>query len=205
MNRNPSLPKFRTRDLVIQELPDEVLIYDLIEHKAFCLNSTARSIMDVCDGEMSIDEALTVLKGRLGSSMPEQIVWMTVSQFEKSGLLDEWSAPVQASRISRRKVLKAGVALGVALPTVAMLVAPTAAAAQSLGACTPSNGSCNISSPNCCPGLVCVSGGLDGICVACTPLGSQCTFGGSVCCQGFCCTDPTTTNTFPTCNNNCIG
>ena len=40
------LPTARKNDLVIQELPDELLIYDLSRNKALCLNQTAKLIVE---------------------------------------------------------------------------------------------------------------------------------------------------------------
>ena len=34
-------PRARTEGLVVTELPDELLVYDLERHRAYCLNPTA--------------------------------------------------------------------------------------------------------------------------------------------------------------------
>ncbi|HZH35571.1 MAG TPA: hypothetical protein VEX64_12070 [Pyrinomonadaceae bacterium] len=39
-----NIPKARENDLVVQELKDEVLIYDLKINKAYCLNETSAAI-----------------------------------------------------------------------------------------------------------------------------------------------------------------
>jgi hypothetical protein len=37
-------PKNRKNDIVIQELKDEILIYDLTTNKAYCLNETSAAV-----------------------------------------------------------------------------------------------------------------------------------------------------------------
>lgn len=41
MNNSQQRPLARSEGLVIQEMPDEVLVYDLETNKAHCLNETA--------------------------------------------------------------------------------------------------------------------------------------------------------------------
>lgn len=48
-------PIARTKDLVIQNSADEVLIYDLNDHHALCLNKTSAAVWRLCDGENSIE------------------------------------------------------------------------------------------------------------------------------------------------------
>ena len=56
MERIAAAPFARKREghLVIDELPDEVLVYDLDRHKAHCLNQTAALVWQHCDGKMAI-------------------------------------------------------------------------------------------------------------------------------------------------------
>jgi hypothetical protein len=62
--REPTLlPKARTADLVINDLTDEVLVYDLKRDKAHCLNPTAAAVWKLCDGKSSAAE----IAGRLFS------------------------------------------------------------------------------------------------------------------------------------------
>ena len=41
---NSQYPVARKSGLVVQEMPDEVLVYDLNSNKAHCLNQTAASV-----------------------------------------------------------------------------------------------------------------------------------------------------------------
>ena len=48
---NSQVPVARKQGLVVQEMPDEVLIYDLDTNKAHCLNQTAAFVWKSCDGK----------------------------------------------------------------------------------------------------------------------------------------------------------
>ena len=47
------LPRMREQGLITDELPDEILVYDLDRHKAHCLNRTAALVWRQCDGKTS--------------------------------------------------------------------------------------------------------------------------------------------------------
>jgi hypothetical protein len=43
-------PISRQNNIVTQEVESELLIYDLVENKAFCLNETSAFVWQNCDG-----------------------------------------------------------------------------------------------------------------------------------------------------------
>ena len=49
-------PIARKQGLVIQDLPDEVLVYDLDRDRAHCLNTTAAFVWQHCDGKSTVGE-----------------------------------------------------------------------------------------------------------------------------------------------------
>ena len=49
-------PVSRKKNIVIQELEEEILIYDLAKNKALCLNESAKMIWLECDGTNSVTE-----------------------------------------------------------------------------------------------------------------------------------------------------
>lgn len=151
MKNKANLPSLRTKNLVVKELSGELLIYDLETNKAYCLNETAYMIMDECDGNKSINEALKSLNRKLKSSIDEDIVWMTIGQFKKFNLLKNNSAfPVQETKLSRRKILQSATVLGIAIPVITSLVAPLAVHALS---CIAANQPCTQSGLACCRGI----------------------------------------------------
>lgn len=48
--------RVREEDLLIRELGEELLIYDLRRHRAYCLNQTAAFIWRLADGRTSVRE-----------------------------------------------------------------------------------------------------------------------------------------------------
>ena len=66
--RNQTKPLARKEGLVIQELPDEVLVYDLDRDRAHCLNQTAAFVWQRCDGRTSTVEIADRKSTRLNSS-----------------------------------------------------------------------------------------------------------------------------------------
>ena len=193
MKNQTKLPFLRTENLVVNELPDELLIYDLEKNKAFCLNETARLIMNECNGETSIDEAVINLNRKLKSKVPEEVIWMVVEQLKKSDLLkNDYQLPVHTTKVTRRKILQSAALLGLALPVISSLVAPTAVNAQSR-TCMMVGEACTFQPPfdNCCLGGTCINDIVEGnICVGCS-LGGFCstsiTGNGPFCCPGQTC------------------
>jgi len=149
-----ALPDARTEGLVVQELSDEVLVYDLDRHKAHCLNETAAFVWKQCDGTSTVAEISGRLAERFDASADEDVVWSAISQLEKSHLLHGRVTQAPGGRkVSRRDLMrKAGIAAAIALPLITSVVAPTAAAAQS---CIPFKGLCDPKKSFCCPGLKC--------------------------------------------------
>jgi hypothetical protein len=192
MKNQTKLPSLRTENFIVNELPNELLIYDLGKNRAFCLNETARAIMNECGGETSIDEAIVNLKCKLKAKVTEEMIWMVVEQFQKFDLLkDGYQVPIQTTKVSRRKILQSVAALGIAFPVITSLVAPTPVNAQS-GACAMISGPCSFQPngfDNCCPGGVCnFDIVLGNTCVGCTS-GGVCGLNGNgpFCCAGQTC------------------
>ena len=127
------LPQARHSDLVIQEVEDETLVYDLRDDKAYCLNSTASLVWSYCDGKTSTGEVVSALEQELGPPVDEELVHLALRRLDRARLLDErWNPGSHAGLVTRREFLrKAGIAVaaGILLPTVISIVAPTAAQA----------------------------------------------------------------------------
>jgi hypothetical protein len=124
MNR---LPLARTANIVVQELGNEVLIYDLKTHKAFNLNETSSIVYKACNGSASFEELKSKYK------FTDDIIFLALDELKKQNLIaEDYDSPFAG--ISRREVIrKVGLASMIALPAIASLVAPTAAGAQSAG------------------------------------------------------------------------
>jgi hypothetical protein len=149
------LPLMRTERLVVDELSDEVLVYDLDRHKAHCLNATAALVWKHCDGRTTPPDIARRLQDELQIPYKEDHVWLALCQLEKIHLLEQPIAlPPQLAGMSRRQMVRAlGVAAAVAVPLVTSIVAPTPAQAAT---CRNAGEDCTLVA--CCAGHVCIPG-----------------------------------------------
>ncbi|HSF29055.1 MAG TPA: PqqD family protein [Candidatus Tectomicrobia bacterium] len=147
-------PSARTEGIVVQALPDEVLVYDLERHKAHCLNRTAALIWKQCNGQTSVTEMICILEQELKTPVPEGVVWLALRQLGRAHLLAERvDRSAGQAMMSRRAVIRRlGWGAALTLPLVTSIVAPTAVEAAT---CLPSLSPCT-SGAQCCSGL-CVS------------------------------------------------
>jgi hypothetical protein len=149
------LPRVRTNGLVIKELPDETLIYDVESNTAFCLNKAATVIMNACDGRATIADTRRAVQKDTGSPIEDDLIWNTVEEFRQRNLLADAAEPFTQKLVPRRTLLKQAAALGVAVPVVMALAAPPALHAAST--CRTQNQGCVLGQPPpCCPNLACV-------------------------------------------------
>ena len=145
------LPKMREQRLIIDELPDEVLVYDLDRHKAHCLNRTAALVWRRCDGKTRPAEIARRLQSELDQPFKEELVWLALRQLNQINLLAEpVGLPPKLSGLSRREMVRTlGIAAAVGVPLVTSIMSPTAVQAST---CTPKGGSCSTSA-TCCSKL----------------------------------------------------
>jgi hypothetical protein len=172
----------RKDDLVVQEMPDEVLVYDIKSHKAHCLNLIAAFVWNHCDGRMTPTEIAGLMEQEWREPVGEDVVWMALKQLSKANLLQEQIAmPVSRAGMTRRGMMQK-VGLGALLtPMVMTVIAPTAA--QAATACVPNATGCKPNGNQ--PGNACISSSE---CCSCcckstsgTPSDAHCAGGTSGC------------------------
>ena len=126
------MPRARQDELVVEELQDETLVYDLKSHNASCLNRTAALVWRRCDGRATVADVAALLQKELEIPADESVVWMALDRLGRAHLLSEPVAlPADRTQYSRREVLRtlrrvAGISL--LLPMIDSIVAPLAAA-----------------------------------------------------------------------------
>jgi hypothetical protein len=149
-------PRARKDGLIVQELPDELLIYDLDRDRAHCLNETAAFVWQRCDGRKSTHEIAQALGKKTSGHVDEKIVWLAIDQLDRNHLLAvSPPRPSAIGNLNRRDVIRAlGMTAAVTIPVVASIVAPTPAQAAT---CVGSGGVCT-SPAQCCPPLGCFGG-----------------------------------------------
>lgn len=143
-------PLARKDGLVIQELPDEVLVYDLDSDRAHCLNQTAAFVWQRCDGRNTTEQIARKLGQQFDCSVDEKIVWLALDQLGRNHLLERQSSPPSTlAGMNRRAMVRSlGLTAAVAIPVITSIVAPMPADAASQGGAGAA----------CCTGAQCTSG-----------------------------------------------
>ncbi len=157
------VPVARKEGLVIQEMPDEVLVYDLDTNKAHCLNQTAAFVWKSCNGRNSVADITKLVGDDSGNAVPEDLVWLAIDQLsEKNLLANDLKANFNGS--TRREVIKKiGLAAVIGIPIVASLTAPPSALSFTSCRCG-SNADCTMQTN--CPSTCSPT---SGVCVAPPP------------------------------------
>jgi hypothetical protein len=140
-------PRAREEGLLIEELEDELLVYDQQHDTASRLNRTAAIVWRACDGERTVAELADALGRELTAPPDQDLVMITLDYLDEQELLEPGypQRDLEQIRLSRRRFIRrAGTVAGagaLALPVVQSIVAPTPAAAQSLPGPTGPQGS----------------------------------------------------------------
>jgi hypothetical protein len=127
MTTNP-MPKAKTAHLIVREIDDETLVYDMGRHAATCLNEFAAKVWRRCDGTTSVAD----IADALGED--ERAVWLALHQLTKSQLLTEAIALPPDMRTGKtRRQIAGQLGLGAAVAAVSSIVMTTAAHASCRG------------------------------------------------------------------------
>lgn len=162
MQHSIQLPKARKEKLIIKEVDNETLVYDLENDQAHCLNSTAARVWQLCDGQSSVTEIAQLLVERPETKADETIVWLALDQLHKFNLLEQaFTAPAYFAGMSRRQWVRNVGFAAIALPVIVSIAAPTAQA-QGSTCVNPGGRAPGVAcgSPNQCCKNVCCSAPL---------------------------------------------
>jgi hypothetical protein len=170
-------PLARSDDLIVEELGDEVLVYDQTTNQAHSLGAAAASVWRACDGKTDAD-ALGIEVG-----LEHETAARALDELRECNLLD--AGAVTGSGITRRDMSVKAAKLGGAVAAVPLIVSlaaplPAAAGTPSIEFCTSGGTSfaCGIDCMvrNCC--CCCQTTGG----VALTNVGTACGTGGATKC-----------------------
>ncbi len=155
---NSQNPIARKNGLVIQEVPDEVLVYDMEANKAHCLNKTAGLVWRSCDGVNSVSDIASIVEASSNTPVSQDLVWLAIDQLNENNLMETAISPTFSGQSRRDVIKKIGLGAMVALPIVASLAAPQSALANLSCACALV---ADCAAPGCptataCIGSVCV-------------------------------------------------
>jgi len=164
-------PLAQREGLLVEELDNELVIYELKRHLIHSLNPTTACVWRHCDGETTTTKLAALLTEATGLPNNEDLVWVALEQLEKIHLLREplpMNRPVGLSR--RATIRRLGLAANLALlfPAVSTMLVPSLAMAQ--GSCDETatgcaQGSCN----GTCSQAPLPSGGFVCLCVGKKP------------------------------------
>jgi Coenzyme PQQ synthesis protein D (PqqD) len=135
------IPIARTEQLLVEELGEEVIVYDRQRDEIYCLNSLAARVWYCCDGQNSIAEIGGILAAELELAVNVEansmdLVSRALQELESFNLVEYIVQPVPQSGISRRRMIQkaalvSGFAMGTLFPTIKSIVAPLPAMAAS--------------------------------------------------------------------------
>ncbi len=135
----------------MEEVDAETLVYDLRDHRAYCLNPSAAAVWKLADGTRSEAEIAAALPAPYRQAVDADGVRCALQQLSDAGLL---TARVPAPRVSRRDLFRRAGAAAALAPLVGGILVPEAAEAAS---CLPMGALCqNGSVKNCCSGFACL-------------------------------------------------
>jgi hypothetical protein len=89
MDDMKKMPRVR-EDVSLQELGEEVMIYDPLNEKVHILNTTAHSIWKLCDGRCTIQEIKEKISKMFPNTAEHEIhddIVAAIDNFEKNKLL----------------------------------------------------------------------------------------------------------------------
>jgi hypothetical protein len=142
-------PLARTDELVVRDMDDEVLVYDLASDEAITLNLFAGAVWRACDGTRDVAGLMAKLHEDMpGDVVTETALWQALDMLSRCDLLQQRvEAPAD---LDRRKLVRALGMGAVAVPIVAMISVPSAAAGASCACVAP--GDCLVQTS--CPSTV---------------------------------------------------
>jgi len=140
-----SKPLARSEDLVVEEVGEELLVYDQTNDTAHSLSVAAVRVWKACDGERSVKSLVTELE------MDSDTVKRALEELDECNLLDNGSQ-LEAGMTRREATLKgAKIGAGIAsAPLIYSILAPAPALAASqayclgLTGCTTDQNGCGV-------------------------------------------------------------
>jgi hypothetical protein len=145
-------PRARKNNLIIKDLPDETLVYDLDNDKAHCLNTTAAHIWRNCDGNRTVTELTALLTAETNSTVPDEVVWLALDQLEKFQLLEDTpEMPLHIAGMNRRELVRR---IGIGVLALPLIVSISASPAEAQGSLFPPGQCCG--NPTQCASNNCV-------------------------------------------------
>ena len=139
-------PKARKQGLLVRDLGDEVVVYEVESHRGHSLNRTATLVWRASDGRRTVAGIAAQLGRELGVPADEPLVRFALQKLREARLLEAGAR--EAATLTRRQVARR-IGQAALLPVVISLFAPRPSEAAT----------CNVVI---CSGGVCTCGSGDG-------------------------------------------
>jgi hypothetical protein len=162
-------PTARTEELLVEELGDELLVYDQRNDQVHCLGPDSRRVWRACDGTTSVDQLDSAL------NLDSGLVVRALDELEACGLLEADEADRVTRREAGKRLAEIGAAAAVA-PLIYSIAAPTPALAATAVFCSKQGTNGCITSTTVSKG--CASA------TACSSVGCVCCFASPPKCGG---------------------
>jgi hypothetical protein len=180
-----TFPVARTDSLLVENVGDETVVYDLQSKNAHCLKALASVVFTHADGRTSKDDLAALAEEQLGDTVTVANIEEALAQLEASSLLE---VPlVIHDGLSRRDLVRkagyAGATAAFAVPLITSIAAPTPAMAATQPIATGCAGcgkNSDCTSNHCCQnngGKQCSQGccvGANNSCHFCNCVGNTC-------------------------------
>jgi hypothetical protein len=127
-------PRVRQSDVLSEEVNGQYVIYDNRNQTIHALNPTLSWVWRHCDGSRTVDDFITAMQDETGLDDTRSLVTSGLKQLTETNLLEPESVDLNALRteasvVSRRAAVAAGVSI--AVPAMTSMLAPTPAVAKS--------------------------------------------------------------------------
>lgn len=121
----------------VEQVGEELCIYDWNRNHVHSLNVTAASVWGQCDGHTTPAEMADALRAALKTPDAEMLVALALRQLEAARLLESGTtSSVERRPVSRRDLLKQFGKTAALVPTIISITAPRPVDAQSAGSVT---------------------------------------------------------------------
>jgi hypothetical protein len=143
MNRGSHgrLPSARTEGLLLEDLGDEIVVFDAESKEAHCLAPVAAAVYAHCDGSNSVDELAALAGSRLGEPVAVDQVEAALAQLGERDLLA--SAPPTTRRAFSRRSFVRKTAVATAAAAAAPMVTSMVTTARAQGTASCPNSACS--------------------------------------------------------------
>jgi len=120
-------PLSRRNGIFIENLPEEVVVYDKTRDQVHCLNKMAATIWGSADGTRTVDDLARIVEEQTGASGDRDLVLEALEELEKAGLMEAGSDLASSTDLPSRREAVGQIALaGSALVATIAAAAPAA-------------------------------------------------------------------------------